>query len=379
MPSAWSSASFARTAQPNRRHAPRVSVEDLAVVRIQSKTGTCTARLRDLSPWSIGLRASSGPMPSVGMRVRVAFGVGRWSISRAAEVRRSEGDELGLTLTDPLPVSLRRELIDRQTPRLVPATAHLDACDDRHVRDWVDPSGVHVGRLVVRRWTDRTWLAHGHTVQPSHTQLRTCWRDFRRFAATLAVYHDGDRAQLLFFREVGDDTVPPVDERPKHPHIDRLMLWTAPLFPGHSSATIDIVPASTLSHVAIDLRRQFGAVVSRALDWDNDGLAAAQNKRPNGGIFEVRTEQGRGYVVVDRPDQPSSAEEDIVWTLTADGDASAVLRGAEVVAARCGLTRATAMGIHHDPQTLIPGQDAYELVAVSAAGLRQFDTHDQRG
>ncbi|MEO1338653.1 MAG: hypothetical protein AAFV29_23620, partial [Myxococcota bacterium] len=247
-----------------------------------------------------------------------------------------------------------------------------------HVRDWIDASGVHVGRVTVRRWTNHTWVAQARTVQPNHPLVGACWRDFRRFAATLAVYHDGDQARLLFFHEVGEAGSFAAEgwaRRRDDPHIDRLQVWTAPLRPGPADASIDCVPASTLSQIATTLRHQFGPVVSQALSWDGVGLVAAQTKRPNGGIYEVRTTKGRGFVVVDRPDQPSNAEgEDIVWTLTDDGDASAVLRGAEVVAAHCGLTRATAMGVDSGAFSRASGWGTCELVAASAIGLRQFDT-----
>lgn len=388
----------------NRRAVPRVPMNTGAAVRVSDEAGAYTCELQDLSPWGLGLRNVSGPAPSVGARVQVAFGLDRWAIRRVAEVRRSGNATLGLAFADPLPQGLCAHLIDRRLPALVPRKAvrargnvtDLDptwmAADDRissvdRVR--LGRGGKALGHVSVSRWARSTWLLHSMAVSSRNAEVVDCWRDFFRLATTVALYADGDAARLMTFYDPDgvacrycDGFAEWLDARARAVavRIDRRALVDCP--PPAKDVVVRPASRAALAQLAERLDHHLGSLVCDTLGWTLDGLTdpfghadfEAEGRRRSRWIYEVKAVRPLGWVAVERlAPGPSATGMDLTWAFAHEGaDPTGLLRGARM-AARIG-------GLHEGPVLCpLPLADGAKtptgLMVWSADGLRNYESY----
>ncbi len=295
----------------NRRAFPRVRLRPPPAVHIDSQAGGLEARLHDATPHGLGLGNLSGALPAVGSRVQVAFGLGRWSIRRRAEVRRHHQGYLGLSLGDPLPEGLRAALVDLRFPQLgrvddayLDGTSAFPGVKPTIRRAWRDRAGQRidapavVGHVSVAPWFGGTWIARPMLDRLDHPLASQCRADLLRFGAMSAVYASGDRTNLLVVCPAagGDWTL--IDafvDWLGNPALATSLRWSRELpRPGEIPATC-LIPARSATEWQARAVHQLGPLAIKALGW-TDASAHPEH------LFRVfRFENGpeAGFVVVD--------------------------------------------------------------------------------
>ena len=377
------------SARLDRRRVPRVVVDSAPTVRLDGNHGPQTARLRDASPWGLGLQGVSGPAPAVGARLQVAFGIGRWAIRRVAEVRQRQNDGLGLALTEPLPTELRRHLLDLRIPQLQPYEPP-QANSPILRRYWRNSAEEVVGRISLSPWGPHAWLVSELSTRPLDADALDCARDLYRFAATATAYAEGETAHLIAFYELED------------PWHDRFTArFTGWLNDETAAVSVTIARAGLTGDVSPNgltiaagdpdqcirwspwITAAFDTglppLICHALGWDNLAarFAEPQPLRP-WSVFEVRSGRAEGFLLVERSAPWAHRLTDIIWLIPAPGGrVAALLEAAETVSATCGVDRAALACLPDIPQ--VEDQARFSipigLTVWSAAGLGQFDQY----
>ena len=379
-----SGASWTVAPSRNRRAAPRVAIQPGTPVRLTSQAGAQTARLSDASPWGLGLAEVRGPTPTVGGRVQVAFGLDRWAIRRAAEVRRCADGAVGLALADPLPFGLRTYLLDRRLPRLAPRRNATLSAEDALDRVWHGNDGAAVGQLHVARWSHGSWVTQQLTTRTMHPEAFACCRELFALAGTAALYGEGQDARLVAFysptalwdHRFCDGFVEWLDvpSAATSIRIDRRPLPTKA--PGASTTSLRSPTVSALTSAVAELRAQWGPLVCAALGWTHEGLHSARLEKPlRRHVVEVHRERRHGLVIVDLPPARTLATEPLIWAFIAPGgNRTVVLDGARQAAQAVGIETGWVMS-PPDPSLAATGAERVGVMVWSAAGLQQYDDY----
>ena len=340
----------------------------------------------------------------MGSRVQVAFGIGRWAISRLAEVRRCHADIVGLALNDPLPQGLWSQLLDMSSPQLMrPLAADLPDIDPPPVdanepteilrRAWVSDGGETVGRVAVGRWMTTTWLVHLTCARAMHPQALTCWRDLYRFAATAPLYSDGPRAHLAALYDVDG----PWHHRFTEGFVDWLEDSTCATslrverrrVPARKNTPsgLGLLPADhpSVERLARRLAVRFAPLIRTALGWNVDRLHARTTpirpedppSLPAAGVFTVTTDRELGHVIVDPMPVVGSAAKPsaATWIVPAeDADRKALVEAARLAAGQCGFVHTDVFAGPRQTASVAPAEPTGVMVW-SAEGLRQYDQY----